>query len=384
MPLLNTTIHEGSASLLIPKQCLIDPHHCEVFYNPAMQLNRSLSALFLASCLETTGIKNALLFDGFCGVGARGVRYLKESGVAKVVFCDANNKSISYIKKNITANKVQKKSKILNMDVNQALANSSVFDVIELDPFGSPLQCVDSAFRRGKKTFLLSLTFTDLANLCGGHKDACKRYYNATSIHCAFSHEIAMRIILARVANLAAFHEYGVTPLVTWYEGHYVKTFLHCEKSCKKADKNAENIGYAWLCLKCTSRGLSTEKNIHCSCGSDVKFAGPLWVGKYSQKEVIQKTLQNLQSPNSTISKFYAEKQREEIENFLSLLNNESETPLFYSLPELCSRLKVSTPKLAVFIEKIKQSGFEASATHFSPDCFKTNATIHNLFKILQ
>ncbi|MDP3742349.1 MAG: RsmD family RNA methyltransferase [Candidatus Micrarchaeota archaeon] len=381
--LLNTTIREGSASLLIPKQCLIDPHHCEVFYNSAMQFNRSISALFLAACLEITNITKPLLFDGFCGVGARGVRYLKESGVAKVIFCDANNKTVPFIKKNIAANKVQKKTKILNMDVNQALANSPVFDVIELDPFGSPLQCLDSAFRRGKKQFILSLTFTDLANLCGGHKAACKRYYEASSMNCAFCHELAMRIILARVAKIGAFHEYGVTPLVSWYEGHYVKIFLQCEKSCEKADENFKQIGYAWLCTKCTNRGLSAEKIIHCSCGNETKTAGPLWVGKYSQKEIIQKTLQNLQNLNSTNSKFYSEKQRGELENFLLLLRNESETPLFFSLPELCSRLKVSTPKLASFIEKIKQSGFEASATHFSPDCFKTNASISQLSALL-
>ena len=380
MKLQNVVVSEGSASLLIPKQCLIDPHHCEVFYNSAMRFNRSLSALFLASCLETTNISKPILFDGFCGVGARGIHYLKESGVAKVVFCDANNKAIPYIKKNIAANKVGKQSKIFNMDVNQALADSPVFDVIELDPFGSPLQCLDSAFRRGKKQFILSLTFTDLANLCGGHKAACKRYYEASSINCAFCHELAMRIILARVAKIGAFHDYGITPMVTWYQGHYVKTFLQCEKSCRKADESLEKIGYAWLCLKCTNRGLSAEKNTHCSCGAEVKFAGPLWTGKYSQKDVISKTLQNLKS-NST--KFYSEKQRDEIEKFLLLLRDESETPLFYSLPELCSRLKVSTPKLAIFIEKIKQSGFEASETHFSPDCFKTNADILQLSSLV-
>ncbi|MBI4406805.1 RsmD family RNA methyltransferase, partial [Candidatus Micrarchaeota archaeon] len=260
------TIREGSVSLLVPQKSFSDPHHCEVFYNPAMQLNRTLSALFLKSCLECVGISKPFLFDGFCGVGVRGIRYLKESGIDKAVLCDANDNAVPLIKKNITLNKLTTRTKLLHMDVNEGLAVSPVFDVIELDPFGSPLPFLDSAFRRGKKKFLFSLTFTDLANLAGGHAAACRRYYGASSIRCSFSHELALRIILARVASIAALHDYGVKPLVSWYEGHYVKTFLLCEKSCEKADENFGKIGYAWLCVKCLARGVSKNVSLSCSC----------------------------------------------------------------------------------------------------------------------
>ncbi|MFH1247490.1 MAG: tRNA (guanine(10)-N(2))-dimethyltransferase [Candidatus Micrarchaeota archaeon] len=379
MALENTKIAEGSAVLLIPKKCLVDPHHCEVFYNPAMQFNRSLSALFLETCLEYSGIEKPFLFDGFTGTGIRGIRYLKESGVAKVVFCDAGDATISYIKKNIALNKVKKSAAtVMHMDVNQGLSNSPVFDVVELDPFGSPLPSLDSAFRRGKKKFILSLTFTDLANLCGGHKDACNRYYNAKSIHCAFSHELAMRIILARVARTASMYDFGVTPLVSWYEGHYIKIILLCENGAIKADKNFENVGYAWLCSKCASRGLTVQQNHLCACGSTVKFAGPLWIKPFSKKELISLTIKKLAK-----SKVYSEKEASELNKFLSLLLEENETPLFYSLTEFCSKLKVNVPKIADFVEKLKQNNFEATRTHFSPDCFKTNASVEEILKLL-
>ena len=244
MPIQNIVVTEGNSTFTVPAKALTAPHHCEVFYNPAMQFNRSLSTLFLSTCLEYSKIPNPTLFDGYTATGVRGIRYLKESGVAFAVLCDASDSSIAYIKRNISKNKLSKVAKVVHADVNQALSSNSPFDVIEMDPFGSPIQNIDSAFRRGNKTFILSLTFTDLANLCGGHVDACKRFYNAQSLNCAFSHELAMRIALARVANIASLHEFGVTPLISWYEGHYVKLFLLCEQGAVKADANFNNIGY--------------------------------------------------------------------------------------------------------------------------------------------
>ncbi len=375
-----TIVSEGSSSFFVPQASLTDPHHCEVFYNPAMEFNRSLSSFFLSTCLQHCAIAKPLLFDGFTGVGIRGVRYLKESGVGSVVFCDAGDSTIPYVKKNISRNKLDKKSKVMHMDVNQALANSPRFDVIELDPFGSPLHCIDSAFRRGKKKFLLSLTFTDLANLCGGHKEACKRYYNATSINCTFSHELALRIILARVASIAACHDFGILPLVSWYQGHYVKVFLLCEQGAVKADNNFAKFGFCWLCRKCNERGAAKEKIHLCPfCSGKVQVAGPLWLAPFSNKEILKQAPLQLSG-----NKFYTESQRSKLASFLRMLVEESEIPLFYSISELCGRTKTPVPKFASFIAKLQREGFEATSTHFAPGCVKTNAPFATMLKILQ
>ncbi len=370
---MKTIVREGSSCIAIPEKCLTDPFHCEVFYNKAMSFNRTLSCLFLENCLEFANIKNSVLFDGFCGTGIRGIRYLKETSVKRVVFCDANDATIPFIKKNISLNRLGKNASVMHLDVNQGLSNSPCFDVIELDPFGSPVNFIDSAFRRGKKKFILSLTFTDLANLCGGHKDACKRYYSAASLRCSFSHELAMRIALAKVAIVASQFDFGVSLLVSWYEGHYVKVFLLCEKSAAKADENFNNIGYAWLCNKCLGRGVAGNNFLSCSCTGEPKFAGPLWVSAFSSKDILRRTLKNIRKS----------KENDKVRDFLLLLLNEIETPLFYSLPELCSRAKAQVPKLNKFIDKIRASGFQSSKTHFSPDCFKTNAPIALLFEVL-
>ncbi|MFH0713148.1 MAG: methyltransferase [Candidatus Micrarchaeota archaeon] len=377
--LANAVIKEGNSIFTIPKQSLVDPHHCTVFYNPAMEFNRNLSALFLKSCLDFTKIKPNLLFDGFCGVGVRGIRYAKECDAANVVLCDASDATIPYVKKNVAVNKLQKKCKVMHMDVNQALSSLPLCDVIEMDPFGSPIQNIDSAFRRGKPHFILSLTFTDLANLCGGHKDACKRYYDAASINCEFSHELALRIILQRVGNIASMHEFGITPLVSWYQGHYVKVFLLCEKGAAKADSNFNKIGYAWLCRNCNSHGVGKDAVSKCpSCGNKTQIAGPLWIEKYSNKEIIRNALVELNE-----SKIYEEKKKQQLATFLELLIEDIEEPLFYSLPELCSSKSIGVPKTETFLTKLRGAGFKATRTHFTPYGFRTDAPLEEILKII-
>ena len=377
--LQTTKITEGDSCFSVPKQSFSDPHHCPVFYNPEMQFNRDLSTIFLKTCIEHCKITKPRLFDGYTGVGIRGIRYLKESDIESAVLCDAGDASIPFIEKNILLNKVSKRASVMHMDVNQALSTSPLFDVIEMDPFGSPIQNIDSAFRRGKKKFILSLTFTDLANLCGGHKDACKRFYNAQSINCAFCHELAMRIIIGRVANIASLHEFGITPLVSWYQGHYVKTLLLCESGALKADANFNKLGYAWLCKKCGNRGTSIEVPNKCDCGEKLNIAGPLWLDKFSSKEVLKKAAVNL-----TKQKFYTAAQQAKLAKFIGLLVEESEVPLFYSLSDLCSQAKLHVPKLVDFMNKLRSKGFEVTPTHFAPGCFKTNATIKNILALLK
>ncbi len=361
-------ILEGSVSLVVPEKSFSDPHHCAVFYNPDMAPNRTFSALFLKTCLEFHGFEKAVLFDGFCGTGVRGLRYAKESGAERVFLCDANDDAIAFVEKNIALNKLTRRAKVLHTDVNAGLSVSPRFDVIELDPFGSPLQCIDSAFRRGKDKFILSLTFTDLANLCGGHKAACKRYYQAVSLHCSFSHELALRIILGRVAGMASLHDYAITPLVSWYQGHYVKVFLLCEKSSAKADENFYKIGYAWLCENCSGRGVSKSVLLSCSCSSQPCFAGPLWIAPFSDKHILRKAF--AEAPLTA-------------KKFLGLLASEIDAPLFYDLHELCSKLKINVPRIENFVAVLRKKGFDASRTHFSPYGFKTNASLGTFLRLL-
>ena len=67
----------------------------------------------------------------------------------------------------------------------------------------------------------------------------------------------------------------------------------------------------------------------------------------------------------------------------LKLLNAcliESESPAtFYDVHSICRSLKISAPKLDLIFNNIRNNGFEAEKTHFSPTGIKTNAPINEV-----
>ncbi len=364
----NVQIKEGSAKLFIPRQALTDPHHCKVFYNQAMAFNRSLSCLFISSALNELKTKKATIFDGYSATGIRGIRYAIECNVPikKVVLCEANDDAMPYLEKNIKLNKLRNAT-IAHSDVNKFLAKRK-FDVIELDPFGSPLPALDSAFSALNVPGILSLTFTDLANLCGGKRDQvakCIKEYQAKPMRCIFSHELALRIALGKVARVASEHRLSVEPLACWYEGHYVKLILKVEKG----GKQNKNQGFAWLCRNCLSRGIGV-KNKCSACGAKTQISGPLWVEKLGEESVLAGVLE----------KNKEEKVRKFVEKLLGELNA---APLFYNVEEFSSLVGSSTPRLANVVAALNRNGFAAVATHFSPTGFKTSASAGQIKKII-
>jgi len=77
-------VTEGKAKLMVPKESFKDPFHLPVFYNPSMELSRSIGSLAFSAIAN----KGTIALDGLSSIGARGIRYLVEnSKIKKNVFC---------------------------------------------------------------------------------------------------------------------------------------------------------------------------------------------------------------------------------------------------------------------------------------------------------
>jgi len=65
---------------------------------------------------------------------------------------------------------------------------------------------------------------------------------------------------------------------------------------------------------------------------------------------------------------------------FLDLLEEEADaSAFFYTTDNLASLLKISPPKMKHIFEKLKEKGYDAARTHFSPIGFKTNASMDEI-----
>lgn len=76
------------------------------------------------------------------------------------------------------------------------------YDAVDLDPYGSPTQLLDSAVQAVAEGGLLLVTATDMAVLCGNNGEACWGKYGSYPLHRSYCHEMALRILLAAIEVL--------------------------------------------------------------------------------------------------------------------------------------------------------------------------------------
>ena len=70
------------------------------------------------------------------------------------------------------------------------------FDVIDLDPYGSPTPFLDAAVQSVADGGLLCITATDMAVLCGNTPETCYTKYGAISLKTKACHEFALRNVV--------------------------------------------------------------------------------------------------------------------------------------------------------------------------------------------
>lgn len=336
------------------------------FYNPQMHLCRSFSSLFAGTLPEGTSV-----LDGFSASGIRGIRYAKENqNLSSVDFVEMDPESAALCRKNATSNG-------LKAEVHEAEFNSFLMDkrygFLEIDPFGSPAPHTYHAIRSFRRTKggYLSMSATDTAVLCGAHPDACRRIYHSSPLHDEIFHEAGIRILLKYISRVANEFNFGITPLASFSHRHFFKVFLKLEPGSKNALESFSNTGYIILCRSCGHRQAGPMGLETCpKCGKNASIGGPLWLGELHHP----KTLEKMQALNS--QRDYAHKKQ--LSETIRLMQGEvGMPPWFFEIHKTCGRLGIQPPpKTETLLKNLRDEGFRAEPTHFSPIGIKTDADI--------
>lgn len=336
-----------------------------VFYNPYMALNRGICVLFM----KTAG-RGLVFADVLAGSGAKGLRVAAEAG-NKIFLNDANKDAVEIIKKNAELNGLD--VAVSNMDANRfVLENRGLFDFIDIDPFGSPVPFIDSALISLKKTGYLGITATDTATLCGVYPETCLRRYQAMPLRSEMCHEVGLRILLGYLARTAAKYDRGIRPILSHSTRHYLRSYVEIKKRAKDGAESLLSLGYLYYCEKC--KDFSYEKELFpversCRCSAKMKVSGPLWLGGIHV--------------HSLLTKMHTMAQTREEERLLKSLSEEVNVPFYFDIHVLAKAIKTTSTGLETIIGKLKERGFTASKTHFSPVSIKTNAPVKVVKKTL-
>jgi tRNA (guanine26-N2/guanine27-N2)-dimethyltransferase len=387
-------VTEGIVKVLVPKlKAFVKspseyaPSKAPVFYNPIMELNRDLAVLAMQVHHKTTRCQISVC-EPLSGCGIRGVRFAMEvDGVQKVLMGDINKRASKLANYNVRMNGLSQRVTVKNEDANHLLANYAAprkrFDIIDIDPFGSPVPYLDSAIRALRNNGLIALTATDMAPLCGVHPKACTRKYGGKPLRTEYCHELAVRLLAGCLATTAAKHDVGVKVVFSHSSNHYVRVYATVEYGAKKADESIKNMGYILHCFSCLHREtakepLFLEHSGRCSeCNSSLSVAGPLWLGKIFDKRFSELMEGVAKKRNLRLGR--------KIEKTLTLIKNEAEAPItYYVSDKLCDRLNLPAPPLSKVVEALRIAGFQAYATHFNSKGIRTDASAVKVKELMQ
>ncbi|MBO3769956.1 MAG: hypothetical protein QXS51_01530 [Thermoproteota archaeon] len=381
------TVVEGKAELIVPKPDYYRvspneyvPSKAPVFYNPLMKENRDLT-IAIASVVRMENNRRLVFGDSMAGVGVRSIRILVESGWDEAYVNDSSEKAFANIIVNIEKNNLIGRAHPSMIDANLFhIEHSSAgtrFDMLDIDPFGTPVKFLDTGIRAVKHGGLISITATDTANLFGVQRRAAKILYGVDIFKTGFMREVGIRVLLKALSEAAARNERGIEPIVSIASRHYVKIIARVLKGRKHAFQTISKIKF----LKVRKigdfyepRGLvdASDFKVEDSC----IILGPLYAGEVFSKSWIEKIVSNIDDKKLLEGKIF--------KIFNSLLSDDQKTVGSFDLIGLSSSLRISPPSARIVIEKLFESGFRACRSGLDPNCIRTDAELEDLVKIIK
>jgi N2,N2-dimethylguanosine tRNA methyltransferase len=291
-----------------------------------------------------------------------------------VVINDINPVAFELIKENVKRNSV--KAEVHNRNAN-SLLNEVKGDLVDVDPFGSPVPFIMSSLSALRNKGLLALTATDTSALTGSSPSSCRRKYGAINQRLSFHREVGLRILISKVVSEAASVDLAAYPTLTYYTDYYYRAYFRVVKGAKRADELLKRLGYYVECNKCGySEGRSYVDQITCPrCGNSImRIAGPLWMGELWDQEV-------LEGLTSELNEFSYLPSSRRVHKLLTTLKQETPYQNFHywKIDWLCSIRKWSIPKK----EKVIQCVGRASATHLDSNGIRSDAEFEDILKCL-
>ncbi|WP_435359703.1 tRNA (guanine(26)-N(2))-dimethyltransferase [Haloarchaeobius sp. DFWS5] len=336
-----------------------------VFFNSSQELNRDLTVAALRAFRERDERAETYL-DAMTASGIRGIRAAADGW--DVTMTDVDPDATELARENLAQNDLD--GRVVNRDVN-ALLWDEYFDVVDIDPFGTPMPFADAAFANTRD--LVCITATDTAPMCGAHFASGVRSYSAHPRNTDYHAEMGVRILLGALARTATRFDVGVTPIFTHATSHYVRTFLDCDHRATAANDALDQVGHLYHCQDCLHRepdyGLVAQPPETCpACDSNRWLtAGPLWLGPYRDREFTTAVKEHVTDDMGT-----ADKARDLCDE----LHAELDEPSHYDQHRLCKLWGRGATGMDEFIDRLRDAGFEASHAHYHGTSFKCDATI--------
>ncbi len=381
-------IKEGKTVLLVPRFSLSEkvPPKNPAFFNPSAKWNRDISMLVYKTYASSNNSRT--FADSICGVGARGLRTAVEVPKIDTIYLnDLNPIAIEFAKESAKLNQVEDKctfeiNHVCNF-LNFEEREFRKFDVVDLDPFGSPSPYVDCVLRSVSNRGLISITATDTAVLCGVYPNVCYRKYYGFPLRTEYCNEIGIRLLVSFIGLNASRFDLSIIPYFCHSNLHYMRVYLKVIFGNSLANSVSSKIGFLKHCHNCNHRKVENlrDQDLVCGiCDTKCKLAGPLWIDSLFDFEFAGAMLTVLKNDEYFLS---TKNEYNKLLRMMQVCNSELEYPFYFETDNIASKAKKSSISLDKVISTLTENGFNASKTIMNDKGFKTNATLKEITDLL-
>ncbi|KAK8470032.1 hypothetical protein PHAVU_004G041500 [Phaseolus vulgaris] len=348
-------------------------------------------------------LKPPRVLEALSASGLRSLRYAREvDGIGQVVAVDNDQASVDACRRNIKFN-----GSVAVAKVESHLADARVymlthpkeFDVVDLDPYGSPSVFLDSAVQSVADGGMLMCTATDMAVLCGGNGEVCYSKYGSYPLRGKYCHEMALRIVLACIESHANRYKRYIVPVLSVQMNFYLRVFVRIYTSASAMKNTPLKLSYVYQCTGCDSfhlqpigRTISKNTSVRylpgfgpvvpqeCTdCGKKFNMGGPIWSAPIHDQEWVAAILADVKSMKDRYPAY------DRISAVLTTISEElPDVPLFLSLHNLCATLKCTSPSAIMFRSALINAGYRISGTHVNPLGLKSDAPMDVIWDIMR
>ncbi|SPT16326.1 unnamed protein product [Triticum aestivum] len=352
---------------------------------------------------KESSLKAPKVLEALAASGLRAIRYaLEVDGIGEVIALDNNEVAIESCKRNIYHNGILASSKVVPHLADARiymLTHPKEFDVVDLDPYGSPAAFLDSAVQCVADGGILMCSATDMAVLAGGNAEVCFSKYGSYPVRGKYRHEMALRILLACMESHAIRHKRYIVPVISVHMDFYIRVFVRIFTSASTVKSSPLKFSHVYQCVGCNSFHLQNvgrinskdKRNIplpnfcptvpqECSeCGGKFVMGGPIWSDPIHDRDWATSILSNIRA-TSGLYEAYAK-----ISAILTSVSEElPNAPLFVSLHSICATLKCTNPTMVMFHSAIRNAGYQISGSHADPLALKTDAPMSVIWDIMR
>ncbi|XP_055227705.1 tRNA (guanine(26)-N(2))-dimethyltransferase isoform X2 [Gorilla gorilla gorilla] len=303
------------------------------------------------------------VLEGLAASGLRSIRFaLEVPGLRSVVANDASTRAVDLIRRNVQLNDVahlvQPSQADARMLMYQHQRVSERFDVIDLDPYGSPATFLDAAV------------------------------------------QAALRIVLHSLDLRANCYQRFVVPLLSISADFYVRVFVRVFTGQAKVKASASKQALVFQCVGCGAFHLqrlgkasgvpSGRVKFSAACGPPVtpecehcgqrhQLGGPMWAEPIHDLDFVGRVLEAV---SANPGRFHTS---ERIRGVLSVITEElPDVPLYYTLDQLSSTIHCNTPSLLQLRSALLHADFRVSLSHACKNAVKTDAPASALWDIMR